>query len=75
MADVPGTFDVVVANIGARVLRELAPVVRARVATGGLLVLAGLLEGQADEVLAFYPDCTEVERRSAEGWVALALGC
>lgn len=72
-ADVAGTFDVVVANLGARALRERAPALRARVATGGLLVLAGLLEGQADEVLAAYPGCTEVERRSAEGWVAPAL--
>lgn len=75
VAEVPNTFDVVMANIGARVLREIAPALRAKVAPGGLLVLAGLLVGQADEVLAFYPGCTEVERCSAEGWVAPVLRC
>jgi ribosomal protein L11 methyltransferase len=70
---VPGTFDVVLANIGVRVLRELARPVRARVAPGGLFVLAGLLEAQADELLLDYEPCVEVGRRSAEGWTALVL--
>jgi ribosomal protein L11 methyltransferase len=70
---VAGCFDVVVANIGPRVLRELAGPLRARVAPGGLLVLAGLLDGQADERRADHPQLVEVGRRSTEGWTALVL--
>jgi ribosomal protein L11 methyltransferase len=70
---VVGPFDVVMANIGARVLRDLADRLRALVAPGGWLVLAGLLDGQADEVVAAYPGCVEVERRAEDGWVAPVL--
>ena len=66
--EVPGRFDVVVANIGARVLRSLADPIRDRLAPGGLLVLAGLLDAQVDEVVAAYPTCREEDRRSLEGW-------
>ncbi|MGE3620417.1 MAG: 50S ribosomal protein L11 methyltransferase, partial [Acidimicrobiia bacterium] len=47
VAEVEGTFDLVVANIGAGVLRAMAGVLRARLAPGGHLVLAGVLAGQA----------------------------
>jgi ribosomal protein L11 methyltransferase len=73
VAEVTGSFDVVVANIGLRVLRELAAPLRARVAPGGLLVLAGLLDGQVDEVVAAHHLSTEVGRRSAEGWAVVLL--
>jgi ribosomal protein L11 methyltransferase len=68
-----GPFDIVVANIGARVLRELADGVQSLVAPGGSLVLAGLLGGQGDEVVAAYAGCVEVERRTRAGWVAPRL--
>ncbi len=71
--DVVGTFDVVLANIGAGVLRELATVLAARLAPGGRLVLAGLLVEQVDAVLDAYPGCTEVGRACADGWVATVL--
>ncbi len=71
--EVVGTFDVVLANIGAGVLRELAPVLAARLAPGGRLVLAGLLVEQVDAVLDAYPGCTEVGRARADGWVATVL--
>ena len=73
VAELAGAFDVVVANLGARVLRELVPVLQARVASGGLLVLAGLLDGQAAELRAAFTGWAEVERRAADGWVALVL--
>jgi ribosomal protein L11 methyltransferase len=73
LADVPGAFDGVVANIGGQVLRDLAGDLRARVVTGGLLVLAGMLEVQAADVRAAYAGCAELERRASDGWVALAL--
>jgi ribosomal protein L11 methyltransferase len=73
VADVPGAFDVVLANIGGQVLLELAPDLGARTAPGGLLVLAGMLEEQADDVRAAYAGCGEVERRTRERWTVLAL--
>lgn len=73
ITEVVGSFDLVLANIGLRVLVDLAEPIRARVAPGGLLVLAGLLEHQVDEAVAAYPGCREVGRRSAEGWAAVAL--
>jgi ribosomal protein L11 methyltransferase len=73
VADVRGDFDVVVANIGGRVLRELALDLQARTAPGGLVVLAGMLEEQAADVRAAYARCAEVARRTSDGWAALAL--
>lgn len=48
--DVGGRFDLVVANIGAGVLVELAPSLAARTAPAGRVVVAGLYEDRADEV-------------------------
>jgi ribosomal protein L11 methyltransferase len=47
---IPGTFDVVVANILANVLVALAPALAAKVAPGGVLLLSGILHPQEDEV-------------------------
>ncbi len=46
--------DVLVANILAGPLHELAPGFAARVADGGLLALSGILVGQHEELLARY---------------------
>lgn len=47
-------YELVVANILAGPLIELAPSLSAIVADGGTLILAGLLDGQADAVIAAY---------------------
>jgi ribosomal protein L11 methyltransferase len=73
LATVPGEFDLVVANIGASVLRDLASDLAARVRPGGHLVLSGLLERQVDGVLERVPGFTEVERHTEDGWVAVVL--
>jgi ribosomal protein L11 methyltransferase len=71
---VEGRFAVVVANIGVRVLDELAGALWARVESGGVLVLAGLLDAQVDPLLArAYPEAVEVDRRSLDGWSAVVL--
>lgn len=49
-------FDLVVANILAGPLRELAPALMARMKPGACLVLSGLLDVQADAVEAAYAD-------------------
>jgi ribosomal protein L11 methyltransferase len=69
----PMPFDVVVANILANPLRLLAPALSCRVRPGGRIVLSGVLEAQADEVIAVYGDWFKMKVWSAEdGWVALA---
>lgn len=73
---IPGVFDIVVANILSNPLKLLAPALLARVAPGGALVLSGVLERQADEVMAAYRDADAAVElriwRAADGWVCLA---
>lgn len=47
-------YDLVIANILAGPLIELAPSLSAAIEEGGTLILAGLLDSQADRVLAAY---------------------
>ena len=49
-------FDLLIANILAGPLIELAPAFAAAVAPGGTIILAGLLDSQADAVAAAYRD-------------------
>ncbi|NNK98594.1 MAG: 50S ribosomal protein L11 methyltransferase [Xanthomonadales bacterium] len=73
----PGEFstqraDVVLANILAAPLVELAPRLAAAVGAGGALVLSGILEEQAEEVRAAYlADFPGMEKRVLDGWVLL----
>jgi ribosomal protein L11 methyltransferase len=74
---IPGTFDVVVANILANVLVALAPVLAAKLAPGGVLLLSGILAPQEDEVrrahvAAGLAPVPARERRDGE-WSLLAL--
>jgi ribosomal protein L11 methyltransferase len=68
----PDRADVVLANILSGTLLTLAPELAARVATGGHVLLAGLLESQQAEVAAAYSawfDMGCYARR--DGWVTL----
>jgi ribosomal protein L11 methyltransferase len=65
-------FDIVVANILTNPLCVLAPLIAARVAPGGQLALAGVLEAQADQVIAAYAPYISLEvGASLDGWVRL----
>jgi ribosomal protein L11 methyltransferase len=66
-------YDLVLANIEARVLVQLAAAIAARVAPGGRLILSGLLTPQADEVRAAYREFRERERPIMDEWCALVL--
>lgn len=48
-------FDVIVANILANPLIELAGTLTQALESGGVLIMSGLLEAQAEEVMAAYP--------------------
>ena len=74
VADTPeGPFAVVVANIGAAVLRELAPRLVARVAPGGALVVSGLLDPPPPDLAAAFAPLAVVADERTDGWTALTL--
>ena len=69
---ISGQYQVVLANILATPLKVLAPLLCARVAPGGFLVLAGILERQADELKTAYRPFARLEVSDAEdGWVLM----
>jgi ribosomal protein L11 methyltransferase len=67
-----GVYDLVLANILAKPLVVLAPLLVSRTAHGGRLALAGVLASQADEVAAAYSDVLplRVEQR-IDDWVLI----
>jgi ribosomal protein L11 methyltransferase len=77
LAAIPGRWDVVVANILANTLVELAPEIARHLAPGGVAVLSGILVPQEDEVRAAYAaqglaPLAAHERRDGE-WSLLAF--
>jgi ribosomal protein L11 methyltransferase len=67
-----GRYDIVLANILATPLKVLAPLLCAHVAAGGSLVLAGILERQAEELkLAYAPHAALQVSDSEEGWILM----
>ena len=68
-----GTYSLVLANILATPLKVLAPLLRAYVAEHGHLVLAGILERQADELKeAYAPYCQLQVADREDGWILMA---
>lgn len=70
-----GTFDVILANIQADVLSELATLIAAKLTAGGHAVLSGILCDQADDVVAVFAGAgLELRCRRDEGeWSGLLL--
>ena len=67
-----GTYQSVLANILATPLKVLAPLLCAHVAKGGSLVLAGILDRQADELKAAYAPWAALEITDQEdGWILM----
>jgi ribosomal protein L11 methyltransferase len=67
-----GSYGVVLANILATPLKVLAPLLCAHVASGGHLVLAGILERQADELMeAYAPYCQLRVADREDGWILM----
>ncbi len=67
-----GTYPLVLANILATPLKLLAPLLAGHVAAGGNLVLAGILERQADELKAAYAPWLSLEVSDQEdGWILM----
>ena len=68
-----GVYQTVLANILATPLKVLAPLLWSRVAPdGGALVLAGILERQAEELQSAYaPYCKLTVADSEDGWILM----
>ncbi|HAJ14395.1 MAG TPA: 50S ribosomal protein L11 methyltransferase, partial [Comamonadaceae bacterium] len=67
-----GVYDVVLANILATPLKVLAPLLCAHVRPGGALVLAGILERQAEELReAYAPWLALSVHDSEDGWILM----
>jgi ribosomal protein L11 methyltransferase len=67
-----GLYQTVLANILATPLKVLAPLLCSHVEAGGSLVLAGILERQADELKAAYASWIQLEVADAEdGWILM----
>jgi ribosomal protein L11 methyltransferase len=67
-----GLYQTVLANILATPLKVLAPLLCAHVAPTGSLVLAGILERQADELKAAYAPWIALEVADSEdGWILM----
>jgi len=69
----PGCFDVVLANILANPLELLAPLLASRACAQGRIVLSGILEAQADALVAVYSRWFNIGVwAQEEGWAVLA---
>lgn len=67
-----GEYGTVLANILASPLKVLAPLLCSHVAAGGHLVLAGILERQADELKEAYAPWIQLEVADSEdGWILM----
>src|SRR5438067_9227859 len=74
-ADVPGRFDVVIANIVSPVLQRIAPDLAARLSGGGTLLVAGI-SAPAERATREALESARLEvldRTGRDDWVALAL--
>lgn len=73
VGDIDGAYDIVLANIETRVLLHMSDSLRARIASGGFLVLSGILRGERDELLAAYAPLPLEECVEEGEWCACLL--
>jgi len=70
-----GPFDLIIANILANPLIQLAPEMARNVVDGGSLILSGILDSQGDAVIAAYvaEGFRHIRTTHLEGWVTIHL--
>lgn len=73
LAELDGPYDVVVANILAPVLIELADDLRRVLGPSGLLVVSGLLADRCEHVIEALAPLVLVDRAVRQGWTALTF--
>jgi ribosomal protein L11 methyltransferase len=70
---VEGVYDVVLANIEARVLLDIPAELCARIAPRGFLVLSGVLREERDAISAAYRALRSVEWLGEGPWCACVM--
>lgn len=74
VSEVPGTFELVLANIQSAILLPMAPALMRKVAPGGTLVLSGLLAPEEDEIRRAYGgELRHVRTRTERDWIAIVF--
>jgi ribosomal protein L11 methyltransferase len=73
LAEIEGTFDVVLANILAPELISMSADLRRLTAPAGVLVVSGVLTAAHDHVVAALAPMQVVDRLTREGWAAVVL--
>ncbi len=73
LAQIDGTFDVIVANVARAATVELGPELVRHLAPGGWLAVSGISPPQCSLVAGFLRPLVEVARRSTGEWSALVL--
>ncbi|MDG2261109.1 MAG: 50S ribosomal protein L11 methyltransferase, partial [Actinomycetota bacterium] len=69
-----GEYDVIVANILAPTLIELAPTLAGLLSPRGRIVLSGILDSQVSEVVKAHGELAELARTSEDQWVCVVVG-
>ena len=74
LSEIDGSFDIVVANILAPTLIDLAEDLRRVVAPSGVLIISGVLADRHDHVEAALRPLHRTSRATLDGWAAITLG-
>lgn len=72
-ANVPGTFDLVIANLTGALLRNAAARLHELAAPGAHVILSGFMRNEEADVLASYADLTVKNRTEEDEWLCLTL--
>ena len=73
LSEIDGVFDIVVANILAPTLIDLADDLRRVVAGSGVLIISGVLAERHDHVEAALLPLRRMRRATLDGWAAITL--
>ncbi len=73
LSAVEGVFDIVLANILAPALVDMAADLRRAVDTDGVLIVSAILTGRSDHVRAALAPLRVIEQHDRDGWAALTL--
>jgi ribosomal protein L11 methyltransferase len=66
-----GSYDIVIANIIADVLRYIAPDLKKATKAGGTLILSGILDTKEALVLPSFETMTLIDRKQKDEWITL----
>ncbi len=73
LAQLTGSYDLIMANILAPVLVSMADDLKRLLAPGGALVISGILARRHDHVLAALSPLEPVESMEMDGWITIKL--